>query len=208
MSKITYHKNCIRHEAVSKTKRMLNKIDKQFGGFQRTFWCDIKLTGVDDIDQKEVKRYIENHLKDLKRKIEKQLLRNEYFVNGEVNEDYEEGYYIPPFSEELKIIEALNKVGSFIRHEYPKLEVKKTEYVLRTNSPEEKLNETKLYFKNNPVSGFCQEYFAVLENGESKRLYPLTISSYDFQNAKSVRVEFFSAEQITSIQNPTSSIQP
>jgi hypothetical protein len=191
MSKIIYHKNCIQHEAVGKVKRMLNKIEKQFGGFQGTFYCNIQLTGVDEIDNREVKSYIENHLRDLKRKIEKQLLQNEKYVNGEVNEDYEEGYYIPPFSEELKIIQELNKVGSFIRHEYPELEVKKTEYVLTTNSSEGKLNETKLHFKNNPVFGFCQEYFAVNENGESKRLYPLTISSYDFENAKSVRCEFF-----------------
>lgn len=191
MSKIIYHKNYIQHEAVGKVKRMLKKIEKQFGGFQGTFYCNIQLTGVDEIDNREVKSYIENHLRDLKRKIEKQLFQNEKFVNGEVNEDYEEGYYIPPFSEELKIIEALNEVGSFIRHNYPELEVKKTEYLLTTNSPEEKLNETKLHFQNNPVFGFCQEYFAVLENGESKRLYPLTISSYDFTNAKSVRCDFF-----------------
>ena len=170
MSKIVYHKYCIRHEAVAKVKRMLNKIERQFGGFQGKFYCNIQLTGVDEIDKREVKSYIETHLRNLKRKIEKQLLQNEKYVNGEVNEDYEEGYYIPPFSEELKIIEALNNVSSFIWHEYPELEVKKTEYVLTTTTPEEKLHETILYFKNNPVFGFCQEYFAVTENGESKRL--------------------------------------
>jgi hypothetical protein len=125
MSKIIYHKNCIQHEAVAKTKRLLNKIEKQFGGFQGTFYCNIQLTGVYEIDNREVKLYIEHHLRDLKRKIEKQLLQNEYFVNGKVNEDYEEGYYIPPISEELKIIEALNEVVSFIRDNYPELEVKK-----------------------------------------------------------------------------------
>jgi len=193
MSKIIYHKNCIQHEAVSKTKRMLKKIEKQFGGFQGTFYCNIQLTGVDEIDNREVKSYIENHLNDLKRKIEKQLLQNEKFVNGEVNEDYEEGYYIPPFTEELKIIEKLNEVGSFIWHNYPELEVKKTEYILTTNSAEEKFNEAIFHFHNNPVFGFCQEYFAILENGKKKQLYPLTFSSYDFENAKSVGCEFFSA---------------
>lgn len=98
---------------------MLNKIEKQFGGFQGTFYCNIQLTGVSDIDNREVQSYIENHLRDLKRKIEKQLLQNQKFVNGEVNEDYEEGFYIPPFSEELKIVEALNQVVSYIRHNYP-----------------------------------------------------------------------------------------
>ena len=190
MSKIIYHKNCIRHEAVAKIKRMLNKIEKQFGGFQGTFYCNIQLTGVDEIDNREVKSYIENHLKDLKRKIEKQLLKNEKFVNGEVNEDYEDGYYIPPFSEELKIVEALNQVGSYIRHNYPELEIKKTEFIFSQNSPEKKFNEGKLHFQNNPVFGFSQEYFAVLENGERKKLYPFTFSSYDLVNAISIQIEF------------------
>lgn len=127
MSKIIYHKNCIQHEAVEKAKRMFNKIEKQFGGFQGTFYCHIQLTGVYEIDNREVKAYIENHLRDLKRKIEKQLLQNEKYVNGEVNEHYEEGYSIPPFSEELKIIEALNEISLFIRHNYPEIEVKKNE---------------------------------------------------------------------------------
>lgn len=191
MSKIIYHKNCIQHEAVAKTKRMLNKIEKQFGGFQGTFYCNIQLTGVSDIDNREVQSYIENHLRDLKRKIEKQLLQNQKFVNGEVNEDYEEGFYIPPFSEELKIVEALNQVVSYIRHNYPELKIKKAEYVFFQIDPEEKFKEAKLYFQNNPVVGFSQEYFAVLENGESKKLYPFSFSSYDLKNAKSIRVEHF-----------------
>lgn len=191
MSKITYHKNCIHHDAAAKAKRMLVKIEKQFGGFQGTFYCNMQLTGVYEIDNMNVKYYIEKHLKDLKSKIEKQLLQNEKFVNGQVNEDYEEGYYLPPVTEELKIIEALQNVGSHIRHNYPELETKKAEFVLSGNSAEEKFNSAKLHFQSNPVFGFSQEYFAVLENGESKRLYPLTLSAYEFEKAKSIRVEYF-----------------
>lgn len=191
MSKIKYHKSCIQHEAVAKAKRMFNKIEKQFGDFQGTFYCDIQFTGVDDIDNMNVKYYIERHLKGLKREIEKQLLQNEKFINGQENEHYEEGYYLPPMLEDFKIVEALAQVGSYIRHNYPELERKKAEFVLTKISAEEKLNETKLHFQNKPVYGFCQEYFAVLENGESKKLYPLTISAYDFEKAKSIRVEFF-----------------
>lgn len=191
MSKIIYHKNCIHHEAVAKTKRMLLKIEKEFGGFQGIFYGNIKLTGVDDIDNKEVKSYVERHLRSLRNNIEKQLRQNEYFIDGKVNEDYDEGFYIPPFSEELKLVEALDQVGSYIRHNYPELEIRKIEYAFLQNSPEEKFNEAKLHFKNNPVIGFSQEYFAVLENGESKRLYPLTFSAYDLVNAKSIRVAFF-----------------
>lgn len=190
MSKIIYHKNCIQHEAVAKVKRMLNKIEKQFGGFQGIFYGNIKLTGVDEIDNREVKSYIEKHLRSLKSNIEKQLLRNEKFVNGEVNQDYEDEFYIPPLSEELKLVEALNEVGSYIRHNYPELEIKKREFIFTQNSPDEKFNESKLHFQTNPVVGFSQEYFAILENGETKKIYPITFSSYDLIDAKGIRVEF------------------
>ena len=190
MSKITYHKNCIQHEAVAKAKRMFNKIEKQFGGFQGIFYCHIQLTGVDDIDNKEVKLHIEKHLRELKAKIEKQLLRNDKFVNGEVNPDYEDEFYIPPFSEELKVVEALDEVGSYIRHNYPELEIKKTELVFLQKTNEDKFNEAKIYFQNNPVIGFSQEYFTILESGEKKKLYPFTFSAYDLENAKSIIVQF------------------
>lgn len=182
---------CRQHEAVAKAKRMLNKIEKQWGGFQGTFWCNITLTGIDDIDMREVKSYVERHLKELKKKIEQQLFKNEKFVNGDWNEQYEDGYYIPPFTEELQIIEALNKVHSFIGHNYPEIEVKKSEeFVFTEQTPEGKYNEAVRYFKSKPVVGFNQEAFGVLENGESKKLYPLTFSLYDLSSAKSVYVAF------------------
>lgn len=191
MSKIIYHKNCIKNEAVEKAKRMLNKILKQFGGFQGTFHCDIRLTGVNVIDRRNVKYYIEKHLKDLIRKIEKQCLQNEKMINGEWNEDYEEGFYMPPFLEELKIVEALNQVHSHIWSNYPDIEVKKTEpFVFSETSLEGKYSEVKNHFQNNPVFGFNQEYFAVLENGAERQLYPITFSAYDLINAKSIYAQF------------------
>ena len=115
----------------------------------------------------------------------------EIYINGEINEDYEEGFYIPTFSEELKLIESLNEVSSYIRNKYPRLKVKQSEFIFTKENHEEKFNESKLHFQLNPVVGFSQEYFAILENGEKKRLYPLTFSSYDLINAKSILVEFF-----------------
>lgn len=191
MSKIIYHKRCFKHKEVQKVKRMLNVIEKQFGGFQATFFISIELTGINDIDRREIKHLIENHLNSLKKKIEKQLLRNEKLVNGNWNEDYEEGFYTQPLSEELKIVELLNEIHSYIWNNYPVLETKKTEdYILKSDSSEAKYNELKRHFENNPVVGFCQEYFARLENGETKKLYPFTFSHYDLRDAKSVYAEF------------------
>lgn len=191
MSKITYHKNGHQNEAVSKAKRMLKKIEKQFGGFQGKFYCNIQLTGINDIDRREIKSYVEKHLKELKKQIEKQLFQNEKLVNGDWNEQYEEGFYIPTFKDELQLIEALNEVYNFIWNNYPDIEVKKSEpFVFTAQTPEDKYNEVVNFFKQNPIYGFNQECYAVLENGSSKRLYPTTFSAYDLSNATGVFVEF------------------
>jgi hypothetical protein len=191
MSKITYHKNGHQHEAVVKAKKMLNKIEKQFGGFQGKFYCNIQLTGINEIDRREVKSYVERHLKELKKQIEKQLLQNEKLVNGDWNEQYEEGFYMPTFKDELQLIEAINEVYNFIWNNYPDIDVKKSEHVVfKETTPEGKYNEAVNYFKAKPVYGFNQEYFAVLENGSSKKLYPITFSAYDLSNATGVYAEF------------------
>lgn len=191
MSKITYHKNCIKSEAVEKAKRMLNKIEKQFGGFQGSFFCSIELTGVNKIDRNSVKYLVEKHLNKLKSKIEKQLLQNQKLTNGDWNNDFEEGFYVPELNEQLKIVELLNEVHSHIWNKYPDLEIKKTdEFVFTETSSEGKYNEAKYHFQNNPVVGFSQEYFAVLESGESRKLYPFTFSAYDLINAKSIYAQY------------------
>lgn len=191
MSKILFHKNCIQHEAVTKVRRMLNEIDKQYGGFQGIFFCHTTLTGVQSIDIKEINYRIKSQLQSLKKKIEKQLFQNEIYINGKINEDYEEGFYIPVFSEEFKLIESLNEVSLYIRNKYPQLKINQYEFTFTKNTAEEKYNEVKLHFQNNPIAGFSQEYFAVFESGEKKRLYPLTFSAYDLEKAKNILVEFF-----------------
>ena len=73
--------------------------------------------------------------------------------------------------------------------------LKRLEFIFTKNSSEEKFNEAKWHFQYNPVAGFSQEYFAILESGEKKRLYPLTFSAYDLENAKSIMVEFFQPDR-------------
>jgi hypothetical protein len=191
MSKIAYHKMCRHHEAVARAKRMLNKIEKRFGGFQGEFYCNIQLTGIADIDGREVNSYVTRHLTELKKKIEHQLEKNEKWVNGEWNEQYEEGYYTPPLLEQFEIFEALKVVYSFIRSGYPEIEIKKSEvFVLTAQTPEAKYHEVLKFYRSKPVDGFNQEIFAVLENDEIKKLYPITFSVYDLTTVKSVFIEF------------------
>lgn len=184
MSKIIYHKYCRQHEAVSKVKRMLNKIEKQFGGFQGTFYCNIQLTGVYELDRREVRMYIENYLKELQRKIDKQILQNQKLVNGEWNESYEEGYYMPPLLEQMQIVEALNEVHSYISN-YPEPEPKKDvfEFSNVATHPEEKKREYIRHYEIHPLNGFNKTFFRIYPNEVKRELFPLTADVNDLKEA-------------------------
>jgi hypothetical protein len=190
--KISYHKNCRQHEQVSKAKRMLNKIAKKYPwGSHPEFYCDMNFTGINELDRGNVKRYIESHLKDLKLSIEKQLNNNELYLNGELNEKYEEGFWIPTFKSKLQLIEELNEVYNFIWNNYPVIPFQKSEvYIFKGDSPEAKYNEAKRKFENHPVLGYNHEYYAELENGKHKRLYSLTFSSFDLKDATGIYYQF------------------
>lgn len=191
MSKINYHIKAHKHEAVSKAKRMLNKIEKHYGGFQGKFYCNIQFTGINDIDRREIKRLVEHHLKKLKLQIEKQLLQNEKFVNGDYNDNYEEGYYTPYFKDELQLIEALNEVYSFIWNNYPDIEVKQSEpYMFKSQTDQEKFNEAVSWSREKLIYGYNQVYYAITEDGKNKELFPLTLSTSDFTNTIGVFVSY------------------
>ena len=192
MSKIKYHKNCRQHEAVSKAKRMLNKIEKQFGGFQRTFYCNIELTGVNDIDRRELKYQVEKHLKELKSKIEKELLKNEKLIGREWNEQYEEGFYLPPLKEEMQIIEALKEIHSYIWDNYPEVEPQKDvfEFSNVMAHPEEKKNEYINHYKNHPIIGFNKTFFRIYPDGKKRELFPLTYDVNDLKEATAIETVY------------------
>jgi hypothetical protein len=192
MSKISYHKNGHKHDAVAKAKRMLNKIEKQFGGLSSfQFYCDIQLTGINDIDRRDVKNYLEKHLKKLQKDIDKQLFRNEKMVNGDWNDEYEEGYWMPTLKEQMQVVEAINEVYNFIWNEYPDIEVKQSEtLIFKETTPQAKYKEAVAYFKAKPIFGFNTEYFARLENGKSRKLYPITFSAHDLDNAIGVYAKY------------------
>lgn len=191
MIKITYHKNGHRHEAVSKAKRMLVKIGKQFGDNQGIFYCNIQLAGINNIDRKEVLSYAENHLRKLSNQIKRVLLQNSIFIEGKVNEDYEEGLYISSLKERMLLIEALENVHQFIWDNYPEIDIKKTDtVVLKETTTEAKKLKLVDHFRSNPVVGFNQEYFAVFENKPPRQLFPMTFSAFDLEDAIGVYVEY------------------
>lgn len=193
MSKIIYHQNCHKHEFVKKAKRMLNQIEQEYGvaTYQGNFYCSITLTGINDLDRMQVKMYVETHLKELKRKIDKQLLQNEKLVNGDWNENYEEGYYMPSFKVEFELAEALNKVYNFIYSNYPEIEFKESVvFVFNQTSNEAKYNALKEHINTAPVFGFNRQYYGIMKDGSPKQFYGLSFSPYDLTDVIAVNVKY------------------
>jgi hypothetical protein len=188
MSKIKYHKMAHRHEAVAKTKRMLTKIDKQYGGIGGRFYCNIQLTGVEEIDSVDIKGFLTHHLNDLKKNIEKQLSKNEKYIGIDFNEDYEEGFDIYSIKKELILIELLDNVYTHVCAEYPIIEVKKTNEVCFDENDLALAKHKKAtdFFNQNPVCGFNVEFYAKRADGAEKRLWGLTCTAYDLKDAVSV----------------------
>lgn len=185
---ITYHKKAHKHSQCAKAKRLLNKILKEFQG---ELYMNIELTGINNIDSTEVKIYVERHFDDLKKMMEQQLLQNKKFIDGKLNEDYEDGYNIHHLKYKLSLIEKLNEVYEFIFFRYPTVEFKQTDlYVFKKEDSQEKYYELKYFLEKNPVAGFNQEYYAVLNDESHKRLYPFTFSHGDLLEATSVYVKF------------------
>lgn len=187
MIKISYHKHAHKHEAVIKAKKMLNTIEKKFCNHYIECFSVVQLTGINEIDRQEVKCCIEDHLKNLKKNIEEQLFQNQKFIDGIYNLQYDEGYHTPALIHDFKLIKELDETYSFILNSYPKIELKKSEiFVFTTKKPEDKYNEIVNHFKENIVTGYNKEYFAVLENGIEKKLYPQNFSSQDLSDAVGV----------------------
>lgn len=191
MSKITYHPEYRKHQFVAKAKQMLLKIDKEYGGFDDgQFWCEIKLTGINEIDREEVKWLVEKHMEKCKNQIEKQLLQNKKFHSGDWNEKYQEGFYLPILKQDFQIVEALNNVYQFIWDKYPVKTQRSETFVFTTTDYEDKYNEIHNHLKQNPIKGFKQEYYAILSNKKTRRLFPFTFSAYDLYDATGVYAEF------------------
>lgn len=191
MSKIIYHKHGHRNDAVAKAKRMLNKIDKKYGGIGGRFYCNIELTGINIIDRGNVKFYLAKHLKNLREKILQQLNQNSELIGIDPNEDYEEGFHISDLKREMEIIDDIHEVYSFIWALYPEVDwITSDPYVFTSETSEGKYNEAIAHHKSNPVIGFNQEYYVILYNGKSQQLFPLSLSHFDFRDARSMYVYY------------------
>jgi len=101
-------KNCIQHKSVEKAQQMLKEI-KTGISYQK-----FTLTGVEARDRSKIMFCIKRHLNYLKYDIDIQILKNEAYADG---------FCIPRFIKEMKLVEELYKLDSFISENYPKLEV-------------------------------------------------------------------------------------
>ncbi|AYQ31416.1 hypothetical protein [Runella sp. SP2] len=118
-------------------------------------------------------------------------MRNQKLVKGDWNAEYEEGYDILTFQNKSQLIEAIYEVYSFIWDNYPDIEFQRSDvFIFKETTSEGKYKEAKNYFQSNPVNGFNQELFVVLNNGASKMVHGITFSHYHFSDATGVYVKF------------------
>lgn len=180
MSKIIYHKNCRKHEAVSKAKRMLIKLYDEFEKPFGDIYANIQLTGVSDIDYREVKCYLDSQFSSLIYSIEKDI---------EAEKEYNHGYNIKGHITRLHFMEELNTVCSYIASYYPELEQKVVEFTFKETNILAKQREIVNYFKSNPINGFNAEYLAIHPTYE-RRIYPLTFVAEDLEGVERVIVKY------------------
>jgi len=175
------------HSAVKKAKAMLTIIEKKFGSYQGQFYCNIFLTGINVLDRNEIRMYTEMQLKKIKEKIEIQFTQNEILINGEWNDNFQEGYYLKHLKDNLAVADALIELHSFIWSNYPEIDLKKSKIcTLSSVDSKEKFQEAKNFFLVNKVDGFIQETIGVFECGKTKTIYRLTFEHTDLLNIKSV----------------------
>lgn len=179
MNIIIYHKNCRKHDAVLKAKRLLKKAFSIVAN-QIDIHANIQLTGVMDIDFRGVKYYLDNQMEKLKEKIEKDI---------KDEKEYNHGYNLNSHIHRLQLIQGLNDVCGHIGSEYPELEIKIHEFVFTKESVEDKYREIVHSFQNNPLKGYNAEYIAIRPTGERK-LYPLTFSKDDLEGATKVIIKY------------------
>ena len=162
MSKIIYHKNCRKHEAVSKAKRMLIKLYDEFEKPFGDIYANIQLTGVSDIDYREVKCYLDSQFSSLIYSIEKDI---------EAEKEYNHGYNIKGHITRLHFME------------------KVVEFTFKETNILAKQREIVNYFKSNPINGFNAEYLAIHPTYE-RRIYPLTFVAEDLEGVERVIVKY------------------
>ena len=198
MTQVTYHKNCIKHDEVKKVKRMLNKIVKHSESFNDHFVCHIDLTGVFDVDFRNVRYYLLKHLVHLKDATENQTLKNQLYIDGTVNECFDGEFDITMLSEYCYKVESLDKV-MLLLHEYPVMVKKEYTFNFSGGTYIDKYKELENYLKEKSLVGFEPESYIILESGETIKINPLFFEKRYFENAKG-NIIFLDSEALGTIK--------
>ena len=108
--KINYTKDCIKHKAVKKVKKILLEAYSTMSS-EYDIWATFNLTGVSEYDNLEVKHYLDGQMKTLRLQIG-QDIKDEY--------EFSHGYNLNGHMQRLQFIQKLATVCSIIVSEYPK----------------------------------------------------------------------------------------
>lgn len=181
MSKVKYHKHCRKHAAVQKTKRTLNALIKKCSLCDAAIY--IELTGIEELDYREMKYYIKKHME--------LQVKN---IQDEINENKEEdnGYYIPKHLQRLLLVKGLQELQHYIYNSYAEFKnIQSLEVVLTKESNEDKVREYNRYFELNPhLVGFNRTYFAIATGKPDVELFPFTSLASQLTGVEKIRVVY------------------
>lgn len=183
MLKLKYHKYCRKHEAVIKVKRMLTKAFKLIENYSESY-LNIELTGITELDYREVHYHIERDLKGISDDIPKAIIHEK---------EYKTGFNLKLYTKMLNYISELDKATSYIADHYPMPDIKTARIDLLSNTAEEKFKELK--YKNELLMSktpdmFLKEYYKEVAPDEEQKLWPLTFTKNDLENTNIVIVKY------------------
>ncbi len=162
--KIKYHKLCHKHSEVEKVKRQLVKAYKIADSLSYIY-ASITLTGIEDLDYKEIRSYYQSEYVKLRDRITKDI---------EDDKEYNHGFNLSSKIIVLKFLQELNTALS-LTAEYPQIPFKVKDYHFKSDNVHQRKDELKKHFTNGE---------------KERRLYSLTFQSSDLLYGQILRVKY------------------
>jgi hypothetical protein len=175
---VKYTKHYHKHSAVDKVKRQINKAYAMVSHLSG-FYASIDLTGIEDLDYKSIRYYVDLEYKNLSNSIAKEI---------EEEKEYNHGYNFSARIATLNFLKALNEAIS-LTGDYPHIPVKTIEMSFISENYNDKWTESEQFFKEKQVIGFNKEYYVFVSDVE-RRLWPYTIQKTDLAGATKIILKY------------------
>ena len=180
MLKIKYHKLCHKHDEVRELKRQLIKSYKIVEDFSYIY-LSIELSGVKDVDFKEIQFYIDRQYEKLRDRMSREIENNREIKRSD-------SYSLSENIIVLKYLTTINEIMLSIDC-YPVIPQKIVDFEFKSQNEEERYNEAKRFFQGENFEGFNKKWF-VVDQGKEERLQPLFFKNSDLSKGEMLRLKY------------------